>query len=300
MPNPYHDETGRFCSKEEMQGAIKRLGEKGDLEGYFHLRNEYEELNKKNSASTSGGLFSRLGKNRDNEPKPVAAPIQVAPIGLKEPFRADVAQAGGFGYEPYGENFKVTKVGDVRKVLGTIFHCPADEIPNDLYDYAVNDLHMDKPESYEVEVSEDYYNEPERTIRFTKSKELTEWFLKQENARDNAGVLDYVRSKGIPTSGKTPLQAIKEQLSFENNGRLSKAVQVANRVAVYRIELDKIKFDKKKMQSTSPAPVQSDNKTSKKIAGVLVKDGKNYVLVDGYQRTKGLGNQETASYILLY
>ena len=46
MANPYHDETGRFCSKNEMQAAITKLATKGDLEGYFALRTEFEKIEK--------------------------------------------------------------------------------------------------------------------------------------------------------------------------------------------------------------------------------------------------------------
>ena len=46
MPNPYHDENGRFCSKAEMESAVKRLAAAGDLEGYFSLRSDLEHIEK--------------------------------------------------------------------------------------------------------------------------------------------------------------------------------------------------------------------------------------------------------------
>lgn len=63
MPNPYHDETGRFCSKEEMGAAVDRLatavavaGDDGKsgfkeryqqtLDAYFELRREYDAINR--------------------------------------------------------------------------------------------------------------------------------------------------------------------------------------------------------------------------------------------------------------
>lgn len=63
MPNPYHDETGRFCSKEEMGAAVARLetavAVAGDASGldaharyketldtYFTLRRDYESANR--------------------------------------------------------------------------------------------------------------------------------------------------------------------------------------------------------------------------------------------------------------
>jgi hypothetical protein len=44
--NPYHDELGQFCSRDEMQAAILNLGTSGDLDGYFKLRNELEAIDK--------------------------------------------------------------------------------------------------------------------------------------------------------------------------------------------------------------------------------------------------------------
>lgn len=56
MPNPFHDETGKFCSKEEMKGAVDRLEQRVAkapnefarglaFDSYFQLRKEYESIN---------------------------------------------------------------------------------------------------------------------------------------------------------------------------------------------------------------------------------------------------------------
>ena len=44
MPNPYHDETGRFCSKNEMSAAISRLETGGKVAEAFVLREEMAEI----------------------------------------------------------------------------------------------------------------------------------------------------------------------------------------------------------------------------------------------------------------
>jgi hypothetical protein len=55
MPNPYHDETGKFCSGDEMKGAVDRLEQqvakapneaaRGQaFDAYFNLRKEYESI----------------------------------------------------------------------------------------------------------------------------------------------------------------------------------------------------------------------------------------------------------------
>jgi len=43
MANPYHDGTGRFCSKGEMRSAIEQAAKTGDTKTYLALRADYEE-----------------------------------------------------------------------------------------------------------------------------------------------------------------------------------------------------------------------------------------------------------------
>jgi transcriptional regulator of heat shock response len=43
MANPFHDETGRFCSAGEMQDALTRLAATGDFAIYSKLKDEYED-----------------------------------------------------------------------------------------------------------------------------------------------------------------------------------------------------------------------------------------------------------------
>lgn len=44
MPNPYHDETGKFCSKGEMQQAIVRLVETGKFDEAMQLTSELKAI----------------------------------------------------------------------------------------------------------------------------------------------------------------------------------------------------------------------------------------------------------------
>jgi len=65
MANPYHNGEGRFCSKGEMTAAVEELGKKGDLEGYFKLRSEYEaiESGKLQISSNLINTITRSGLN---------------------------------------------------------------------------------------------------------------------------------------------------------------------------------------------------------------------------------------------
>jgi len=57
MANPYHDETGKFCSRGEMQTAIERLADAQDLDGYFRLREEFNLIDQ-NKVVVSKELLS--------------------------------------------------------------------------------------------------------------------------------------------------------------------------------------------------------------------------------------------------
>ena len=44
MANPYHDETGKFCSTSEMKAAVERLIGKNDINGAYKLLDEFKEI----------------------------------------------------------------------------------------------------------------------------------------------------------------------------------------------------------------------------------------------------------------
>lgn len=70
MANPYHDELGKFCSRNEMRAAYLFLQKNGDAEGYLKLRQEYEALVKSN-AFTPEALTEKLDSMSD---KPLLHP----------------------------------------------------------------------------------------------------------------------------------------------------------------------------------------------------------------------------------
>lgn len=82
MANPWHDETGKFCGKEEMRAAIDRLATSGNLDGYFNLRQEFQNIDQKKSI-ISDELLSNLAKSGLNVfggPKPMASEADVREI----------------------------------------------------------------------------------------------------------------------------------------------------------------------------------------------------------------------------
>jgi hypothetical protein len=62
MANPYHDENGKFCSRDEMKFAIDRLAKANDLDGYFNLRQQFQ-LIEDNKALLSVNLIKKVSKS---------------------------------------------------------------------------------------------------------------------------------------------------------------------------------------------------------------------------------------------
>lgn len=90
MPNPYHDDQGRFCSKGEMISTIAKLLEKGDLAG---ARKMQQELTQYELASTKTADPQRVSdfKNRiliTQDIQPVLAVLASQTVS-----EADVKQA---------------------------------------------------------------------------------------------------------------------------------------------------------------------------------------------------------------
>lgn len=44
MANPYHDETGKFCERDEMRGALKRLAQAQNINAYFALQSDFDAI----------------------------------------------------------------------------------------------------------------------------------------------------------------------------------------------------------------------------------------------------------------
>jgi len=59
MANPYHDETGKFCSRDGMGTAIHKLALAGRIPEYLALKKEYDEIEKDNVVVPQE-LFSKI------------------------------------------------------------------------------------------------------------------------------------------------------------------------------------------------------------------------------------------------
>lgn len=66
MANPYHDETGKFCSRNEMGTALNRLAASGKIAEYLALKADYDEIEKDNVVIPKE-LYSTLVKKAHME-----------------------------------------------------------------------------------------------------------------------------------------------------------------------------------------------------------------------------------------
>lgn len=108
------------------------------------------------------------------------------------------------------------------------------------------------------------------------------------NAKDSHGILDYVRGKGFDTTGLSPIEAVKAQLAAENPGRRSDLLEGTREITTHAFNLDSIHIpNQAHYDAAEPRPQQAP-RGEHKVAGILVRHGDRYSLVDGYHRVKHL------------
>jgi len=80
MANPYHDELGKFCSRNEMRAALSRIQRIGDVEGYIKLRQEFEAIDKAggfNPEELAKKFGSMLPKKPATNPYASQTPVDI-------------------------------------------------------------------------------------------------------------------------------------------------------------------------------------------------------------------------------
>jgi hypothetical protein len=256
----------------------------------------------------------------------VKPPIMVEPIGLKEPERVNYPDAE-YDYDSYStaedyysndyynsndddpynnynvyDNLRLTSV-DPEATIYSMFRANSRvPLPNEIKQL-IKENKWDEVDSWEIHAESDYYGET--AVIVAPDNMLTkvqEWYWNQPNAEDNEGILNYVRSKGTETKGLKPLDAIKKQLSEENEGRSNRLVEKARSVTKQTVRLDRIRVPhQNRLDTVNPRVPASTLNHNPAIAGVLIKEGRNYRLIDGYHRLKFYqnANRVNAKYIVL-
>lgn len=307
MPDNYHisPATGKAapCS------ASKRACRYGNS-------THYSTLEEAQQAAKTEELKSSIDKKLSPRSKPIIVPKNPLPepnINLDLQYRSGLDVVYDFYGHPDGvecsadeddycrdqeyENLRMLENHNlnVKSILAAVFAVSEEKIPDELVKFGES-IGMDSSDAYDAVATGGYYGEEAEIVLNHKTKEaLTDWYYSQDNARDSFGILDYCRSKGMPTAGLKPLDAIKAQLLNENK-KVHPKVADAVAVETQTLFLNEVKVGNLSHYLTVE-PTKPESLTGgDAITGIIVvPDRPRYyrnmaspeaLLVDGYHRYK--------------
>lgn len=269
------------------------------------------------SAATAVGAQLAEAKALASAPKPVV----VERLKFSDPsYQQDVTSVVEYTYESYGcdgcygcdtgedycrgasyEGLSIEFV-EPTMVMARLLSCDEKDIDQETSFFA-NSIGLDEKYNYEINGVFNYYGESvEIEVGQDQMELIKKWYFDHDNARDGWGVLDYCRSKGTPTKGLTPLEAIKLQLTAENGGRTVDGVETANEISVVEAAISQIhKPQVKHFTESAPRAPRSLTGSDDVFLGVVVKKHAKLTLLDGYHRMKYAeeNNITTGKFIVL-
>lgn len=202
--------------------------------------------------------------------------------------------------DPYSvyEGLHLKSVDAYSAVAGLI-QCQG-ELPDELQKM-IEDNNWNDISEWDIEAENDYYGQSVLVVPPRGMEEkLTQWYWNLPNADDGAGVLRYVRAKGVDTSGLTPVEAIKKQLAAENNGIEHPLLEKVNNASVTSVRLrDVVIPNREWFDKVEPRSVKAGG-DSYPVTGVVVFVRNQYVLIDGYHRTKDVFKKSENSRVSPY
>lgn len=77
MANPFHDESGRFCSRDQMLNCIHQLAANGNVAEYIKLKSEFDEIDKGNTVVSKELLSTLLTKAGVSDKADISHPEEV-------------------------------------------------------------------------------------------------------------------------------------------------------------------------------------------------------------------------------
>ncbi len=197
------------------------------------------------------------------------------------------ARGTGVGYHIF-EGLRLQEPIDPRDPLEAIFGIVIEKdepIPEDLQTI-VSTARLEHASSYTIKAIPDYYAERAVTeLKPLTEKAVTDWYYSKENAEDSDGVLAYVRSKGTNTAGLNPVEALKKQLLEEVGPQIASHIQNADSVTDITLNIERINIPTITSLSTGNPFLTSTRRsnTIRPYLGVLVREGRGYLLLDGYR-----------------
>ena len=241
MANPYHDEAGRFSSKEEMGAAVDRLyasisAAKNPVQlaeatdAWFELRTEYEAAQKSESSSAAVGSFMHDATEAKRSGAPAANLVlqgidaESAQIALEKGIRTGLATVGipqsrsTSGYteskgtdEAWREEYskvKTKKFADLneREVNTLAKMLSQRNAPQSLRD----DFYRAAPADAKVAIMEKYMGHPLDSVRISASLARG---LMVNGGENNPELVSYALSSDLPFTEKAALA--------DNHGRLA-------------------------------------------------------------------------------
>jgi hypothetical protein len=197
-------------------------------------------------------------------------------------------------------NLRMTSVNVNLVLRATYGFNSGFDVPEDLTKKAL-ELNLDSLDSYDLEEVPDYYG-PTAEVKMNSRifKELQDSYYEQPNAVDLHNYLDYARRHGVDTTGKSPIEALKEQAKINSGIDLPEKAVEATQAKVKEIDFTKIKVDDnmklrpgegKHLASYEPA----------RIAGIVYhQKNVGYVLLSGNDVVKNRKGPKKGTFIELY
>lgn len=331
------DEAIKIAQREYFTSpeGIKQLKEKAEKSGkesdrktadaFAQRRKDMIEASKKAAAEAKAAKTKSYKDNNIKDVPPVVSEVSNSP--LREPILAysylslsgvdydydsthcaspDCGEDGDMCRDTVYEGIRVEdKPIDTRQVLASVFSTAEKNIPDELVRIGEEELNLNSPDAYDAYTENGYYGE-EPQVDFAEpgavNKRLKEYFYTLPDAKDDQGILPYVRGKGHDTTGLAPVDALKKSLREERNGKLPVAVEKAAQVSRGAVRFDKIKVSQKKHYDTTAPKVPNSPKGADKILGVVLKKGEDFILIDGHQRLKHarLLNPKSGTFLILH
>lgn len=296
MANPYHDETGRFCSKEEMGQAVDRLAQEGRLEEALTLSKEYnvafEAETKASMESFINGAMEKFMANRDYMDEKGVNPQEFASLSEGDSqfgnfvFDADESAGRWRDFEPPVEYDYDTVdqssdnyYGSYTKVVGGKVTMPVDlsALANFLYAPKTDSARraavaflktegFNSSDAFEIGGRSNYYGEDAYIALTENAREKAEQFFRQfPNAADGLGLYDRARAEGVDVSGKTPEAAFLAGLQAKYGKKLPLPLRKQLDLEATGNSWRKLSI---KLESHSPKVIEVDEKVLAKATAV--------------------------------